>query len=43
MAEHRYDPHEIEPRWQAVWADEHTWEVANEASADGRDGRGEAP
>ncbi|MGA2455512.1 MAG: leucine--tRNA ligase [Solirubrobacteraceae bacterium] len=40
MAEHRYDPHEIEPRWQAVWADEHTWEVANEASADGRDGRG---
>ena len=20
MAEHRYDPHEIEPRWQRVWA-----------------------
>ena len=20
MAEHRYDPHEIEPRWQEVWA-----------------------
>jgi leucyl-tRNA synthetase len=30
MAEHRYDPHEIEPRWQAVWADEHTWEVSNQ-------------
>jgi leucyl-tRNA synthetase len=32
MAEHRYDPHEIEPRWQAVWADEHTWEVSNQAA-----------
>ncbi len=31
MAERRYDPQEIEPRWQAVWADEHTWEVSNEA------------
>jgi leucyl-tRNA synthetase len=31
MAEHRYDPHEIEPRWQAVWASERTWEVTNEA------------
>ncbi|HLH15463.1 MAG TPA: leucine--tRNA ligase, partial [Solirubrobacteraceae bacterium] len=44
MAEHRYDPHEIEPRWQAVWADERTWEVSNEADAggrgDGRDARG---
>ncbi|HEY8638074.1 MAG TPA: leucine--tRNA ligase [Solirubrobacteraceae bacterium] len=30
MAEHRYDPSQIEPRWQRVWADEHTWEVANE-------------
>jgi len=25
----RYDPHAIERRWQAVWADEKTWEVAN--------------
>jgi leucyl-tRNA synthetase len=25
----RYDPQEIEARWQAVWADEHTWEVPN--------------
>jgi leucyl-tRNA synthetase len=36
MAEHRYDPQEIEPRWQKVWADERTWEVANERSSDGR-------
>jgi leucyl-tRNA synthetase len=40
MADHRYDPHEIESRWQAVWADERTWEVTNEAAAEGRDGRG---
>ncbi len=25
----RYDPHAIERRWQAVWADEDTWVVAN--------------
>ncbi len=30
MAEHRYDPQEIEPRWQAVWAEEKTWEVTND-------------
>jgi leucyl-tRNA synthetase len=30
MAELRYDPKEIEPRWQRVWADEGTWEVSNE-------------
>jgi leucyl-tRNA synthetase len=30
MPEHRYDPREIEPRWQAVWERERTWEVANE-------------
>ncbi len=29
MPEHRYDPKDIEPRWQQVWADERTWEVAN--------------
>jgi leucyl-tRNA synthetase len=40
MAEHRYDPHEIEPRWQALWAEEHTWEVTNEIAPDARDGRG---
>jgi leucyl-tRNA synthetase len=30
MTDHRYDPKEIEPRWQRVWAEEHTWEVSNE-------------
>jgi leucyl-tRNA synthetase len=34
-----YDPHEIEPRWQAVWAAERTWEVANDPG--GANGRGE--
>jgi leucyl-tRNA synthetase len=29
MAE-RYEPAEIEARWQQVWADEGTWEVSNE-------------
>src|SRR5512132_685998 len=37
MPEHRYNPSEIEPRWQRVWADERTWEVSNEP-----DGREEA-
>jgi leucyl-tRNA synthetase len=26
----RYDPNQIEPKWQKIWADEHTWEVSNE-------------
>jgi leucyl-tRNA synthetase len=26
----RYDPKTIEPKWQQVWEDEHTWEVSNE-------------
>jgi leucyl-tRNA synthetase len=30
MSERRYDPKTIEPKWQRVWADEHTWEVSNE-------------
>ncbi len=29
MSERRYDPRAIEARWQAIWADERTWEVAN--------------
>src|SRR3954447_18808170 len=33
MADHRYDPKEIEPRWQRVWNDEGTWEVSNDAAA----------
>jgi leucyl-tRNA synthetase len=36
MIEHRYDPQEIEPRWQALWARERTWEVSNDSAADGR-------
>src|SRR4051812_39939357 len=36
MAEHRYDPKQIEPRWQRVWEDERTWHVSNDAG-DGRD------
>ncbi len=32
MDERAYDPQEIEPRWQEVWAREHTWEVSNELS-----------
>jgi leucyl-tRNA synthetase len=24
-----YEPHEIERKWQQVWADERTWEVPN--------------
>src|ERR1700722_2763133 len=33
MAERRYNPREIEPRWQKGWADEHTWEVSNYPAA----------
>ena len=29
MAEHRYEPHEIERKWQAIWESERTWEVPN--------------
>jgi leucyl-tRNA synthetase len=32
VTENRYDPQEIEPRWQAVWAKERTWEVTNEGA-----------
>jgi leucyl-tRNA synthetase len=31
MPEHRYDPKQIEPRWQRLWAEEHTWEVSNDS------------
>ncbi|MBA2506636.1 MAG: leucine--tRNA ligase [Thermoleophilaceae bacterium] len=30
MSEQRYDPQSIEPKWQAVWAEEGTWEVSND-------------
>ncbi|HTC72855.1 MAG TPA: leucine--tRNA ligase, partial [Solirubrobacteraceae bacterium] len=39
MAERRYDPQEIEPRWQALWAREGTWEVSNEPTESRADGR----
>jgi leucyl-tRNA synthetase len=39
MTERRYNPHEIEPRWQEAWASERTWEVANEGATLGG-GRG---
>jgi leucyl-tRNA synthetase len=31
MAERRYEPSVIEPKWQELWARERTWEVSNEA------------
>jgi leucyl-tRNA synthetase len=33
MTEHVYDHAEIEPRWQAVWEAERTWEVPNSGGA----------
>jgi leucyl-tRNA synthetase len=33
MPERRYDPKQIEPKWQALWAREHTWEVSNDPDA----------
>jgi leucyl-tRNA synthetase len=41
---YRYDPHQIEPRWQQVWARERTWEVPNDPGGERRDrgGRGGA-
>jgi len=30
MSERRYDPKQIEPKWQDLWAREHTWEVSNQ-------------
>jgi leucyl-tRNA synthetase len=38
MEDLRYDPSEIEPRWQRVWADEHTWEVPNPEAGVAADG-----
>jgi leucyl-tRNA synthetase len=38
----RYNPQEIEPRWQIVWAEEGTWEVSNQpvlAAGGGEDER----
>src|SRR5688500_16235315 len=30
MPMERYDPQQIEPKWQKVWRDERTWHVSNE-------------
>jgi leucyl-tRNA synthetase len=38
-AEPRYEAHAIERRWQALWAHERTWEVANEGVASRQAGR----
>jgi leucyl-tRNA synthetase len=43
MDEHRYDPQEIEPRWQALWARERTWEVSNDSAADAAEPAGGRP
>jgi leucyl-tRNA synthetase len=42
MAQRQYDPHEIEPRWQAIWASERTWEVTNQSAAAGARARRDA-
>jgi leucyl-tRNA synthetase len=34
MSTRRYDPTEIEPRWQQRWERERTWEVSNEPGPD---------
>ncbi len=34
MSERRYDPSTIEPRWQALWERERTWEVVDDPEAD---------
>ncbi len=36
MSERRYDPTQIEPKWQELWARERTWEVTNDAIAGAR-------
>jgi leucyl-tRNA synthetase len=41
--QHRYDPGEIEPRWQELWARERTWEVGNEGGSAGSRGASPAP
>ncbi len=34
MADYRYDPHEIEPRWQRVWEEEQSWVVPEDGPTD---------
>ncbi|HUA10959.1 MAG TPA: leucine--tRNA ligase [Solirubrobacteraceae bacterium] len=42
MSERRYRPDEIEPRWQALWESERTWEVQNDQGVDAAPQRGRA-
>jgi leucyl-tRNA synthetase len=35
MSENRYDPKQIEPKWQELWTREKTWEVSNDPVDDG--------
>jgi leucyl-tRNA synthetase len=39
MAANRYNPAQIEPKWQEIWASEGTWEVSNEPSRAGVNAR----
>ena len=41
MSDHKYDPQEIEPRWQQLWEEEGTWEVANPVPGEAGDGENE--
>jgi leucyl-tRNA synthetase len=34
MPDRRYDPQQIEPKWQQIWERERTWEVPNEPDRD---------
>src|SRR5258705_832323 len=34
MAEHGYDPRQIEPKWKRIWETERTWEVPNDLDDD---------
>src|SRR5450755_5095681 len=43
MSERRYDPKQIEPKWQDLWARERTWEVANDTVGPGAGGAVELP
>ena len=40
MSRRRYDPQQIEAKWQAVWARERTWEVSNDEAVAGVSHRG---
>jgi len=41
MSDHKYDPQEIEPRWQQLWEEEGTWEVANPVHGEASDSENE--